>query len=238
METKCSSVEEIDKILPRFVRLKDEYDGIVARNLQKLSLLGLSISSLPKDIRESLEISAKFAQILGLEYLNKNSLMIRNSELLLAEHEVHEKQFEKKLNAIKVKKVLKDLEELTALIKRMCERSLDDFEAFLENEREKSSSVAFLEEKMKHYSQTLKTLDETICEADPKVNLKEVMECHENIKSMDEEIRTLKLKLDRYKDLPPNVILAKEKLTEEKLALQKLEEEVESAIEDHVRRLQ
>ncbi|XP_071443147.1 uncharacterized protein [Hetaerina americana] len=225
--------EEEEKLVPIISRIRNEYCGKAFNNHKKLSLLNLKMESLPRDMVESLEMCAKFSQILGLEDINENTLLIRSTELLMKEHQIHEKQFEIKLKGIKVKKILKDLENQTLAIKRMCGKALDDNENFDRQNEKKVASIAFLQNKLKSYNEQVTKLDITIAEIQPSVDLKEIVECHEQMKSMDEEIKGLQNKLDWYRNLPPNMILAEEKLKGEKSKLEECEEELSNFVDNY-----
>ncbi|XP_042687116.1 HAUS augmin-like complex subunit 1 [Centrocercus urophasianus] len=211
-----------------------EYDAD-AEHLQNLltESLDLSPSCLSEEGTAHLKTLVDIAMILETEdaYLTSFFCAISNRSLELHAAESKNKEMEQELLNVKKK--------MTAvlLLEEQLEKDLEKVKTHLEIEGAKSDSrsqnLQFLRDKCEDLKIRIKTAEEQLTGSglDQSLLHESLVGLSEKLAGMQEEIVHLKMDLECYLDLPPNLSLARVKIEEAKRELNALEVEFSKKIE-------
>ncbi|KAG8225459.1 hypothetical protein J437_LFUL004460 [Ladona fulva] len=202
-----------------------------AKHQHTLENLNLGEKKLPYRSKALLESCSKCCQILGLNELNHTNLLLKKADLMLEMKECDDTI--SKFEEYKLDLILSHLQEQNAAMESDTGKGI--FVEVIETLENVTGKNQFYKEKIRNYEEKIRELEAKIPKCDIELNFDTVLENDARIKSMNEEIKSLSLKLADPVKLPPNMILAKERLKQAKDELEKVKLELSSKIENVVK---
>ncbi|XP_064620729.1 HAUS augmin-like complex subunit 1 isoform X2 [Lineus longissimus] len=203
---------------------KQEYQAEAERLRQTLDILNLCPENLPTSIQSNLRTLSSMALTLELSDCSDTCYLLGISELSQSIHKVTEERlFEQKQTALLQSKSKSALLKTGAL-----ERSFQEFREEAETKgpflEKKKKDTRFIRNKEKEYHKVIvknrSKLPARFTTHDA------ILAKSQELQSINEKLSSLKMKLDNYHSLPPNVALTKVKIEETKRELDAIEAEL------------
>jgi len=207
---------------------EEEYSSEADRLQRVLSRLELTPSSLSQNAMVALKTLVSLSLMLDTQSTSATHLLLTINEVSEEKFRLAEQlQLERRLAADLSLRINAQLQRLVTL-----KRALRDAEQHAEKEgpelEEKASNMEFLRKKIEDYRETIEQRKKELSTAgvDPSIFHRTLLAKAEELRAQQEKLHAVKVKLDAYKALPPDVSLARVKVEEAKRELARLEKEI------------
>ncbi|XP_043265475.1 uncharacterized protein LOC122405056 [Colletes gigas] len=194
--------------------------------LSLLSKFNLELQSLPSDIREGLQ---KVASILKFEKLSDLDDVALSIACERKKIEEKKKQYEKMQLSLSYDNIIRKYSSFSRKLNHLQE-AVNSLECFVEDTKEEKETAycnrISLAKRLNEYKQTLETLETDLTDMQiDDLHPQKILNKYHRYLEISGELAQLDHCLNRYKDLPPNLLQAKALLRDKQKEYEALEKE-------------